>query len=78
MIGRHSGASRHATYRMPLYPLAPIVTLIALALIAVATWQDVEEGRPAIVATIIQIVIAAGYYLLVLRRRRWQAVVPTA
>lgn len=78
MIGRRSGASRHATYRMPLYPLAPIVTLIALALIAVATWQDVEEGRPAIVATIIQIVIAAGYYLLVLRRRRWQAVVPTA
>ena len=78
MIGRRSGASRHATYRMPLYPLAPIVTLIALALIAVATWQDVEEGRPAIVATIIQIVVAAGYYLLVLRRRRWQAVVPTA
>ncbi|WP_246248508.1 APC family permease [Sphingomonas hominis] len=78
MIGRRSGASRHATYRMPLYPLAPIVTLIALALITVATWQDVEEGRPAIVATMIQIVIATGYYLLVLRRRRWQAVVPTA
>jgi amino acid transporter len=78
MIGRRSGTSAHARYRMPLYPLAPIVTLIALAMITVATWQDVEEGRPAIVATIIQIVIAVGYYLLVLRRRRWQAVVPTA
>ncbi|WP_019516782.1 APC family permease [Sphingomonas sp. Mn802worker] len=78
MVGRHSGASRHATYHMPLYPLAPIVTLVALALITVATWQDVAEGRPAIIATIIQIIIAAGYYLLILRRRRWQAVVPTA
>lgn len=76
MVGRRTGATAHAGYRMPLYPLAPVVTLVALAAIAWATWVDVEEGRPAILATAAQIAIAAGYYRLVLRRRGWAVVVP--
>ena len=78
VVGRRSGATAHARYRMPLYPLAPAVTFVALAGVAWATWCDVEEGRPAIVATLVQIALAAGYYLLVLRRRGWTAVVPPA
>ncbi|QNE31244.1 APC family permease [Sphingomonas sp. NBWT7] len=76
IVGRRKGTTGHGRYRMPLYPLAPIVTLIALALITWATWFDPEEGRPAIIATLVQIAIAAGYYLLVLRPRRWTAIIP--
>ena len=77
VIGRRTGATGHALYRMPLYPLAPVVTFVALALIAWAAWLDPAEGRPAILATLVQVAIAAGYYWLVLRRKGWTAVVPT-
>lgn len=76
IVGRRKRRTEHARYRMPLYPLAPIVTLIALVLITWATWFDLEEGRPAIIATLVQIAIAAGYYVLVLRPRRWTAIIP--
>jgi amino acid transporter len=76
IVGRRRGSTAHARYRMPWYPLAPIVTIVALVLITWATWFDLEEGRPAIIATIVQIVIAAGYYWFVLRRRSWNAVIP--
>jgi amino acid transporter len=72
MAGRRSGASAHALYRMPLYPLAPIVTLIALGYITWTSWLDVDEGRPGLIATAAQIVVAAGYYWFVLRRRAWE------
>lgn len=77
IVGRRGGKTDHARYRMPLYPLAPIVTLIALVAITAATWFDLDEGRPAIIATLVQIAVAAGYYWLVLRRRNWTAVIPS-
>jgi hypothetical protein len=49
---------------------------VALALITWAAWLDPAEGRPAILATLAQIAIAAGYYWLFLRRKGWTAVVP--
>ncbi len=73
IAGRRGGATAHARYRMPLYPLAPAVTLIALAGIACATCLDPEDGRPAMLATAAQVALAAAYYLLVLRRRGWTA-----
>jgi amino acid transporter len=77
IVGRRRGTTAHARYRMPLFPLAPVVTIVALVLITWATWFDLEEGRPAIIATLVQIVIAAGYYWLVLRPRKWNAVIPS-
>jgi len=77
IVARRGGQTTRAPYRMPLYPLAPAVTFVGLALITWATWLDVEEGRPALIATAAQIALAAAYYRLVLRRRGWQAVVPT-
>ena len=76
MVGRRTGATSHAAYRMPLYPLAPLVTFAALALVTWAAWLDPEEGRAAILATGAQIAIAVGYYRLVLRRKGWTARVP--
>jgi len=74
MAGRRNGASAHAPYRMPFYPIAPIVTLLALAYVAWTSWLDVEEGRPGLIATAIQIVGSILWYKLVLARRgQWKA-----
>ena len=62
---------------MPLYPLAPLVTIGALFYVTWTNWMDVGTGRPALYATVAQIAVAAGYYWLVLRRRgRWTVHVP--
>ena len=69
LIGRRSGATAHAAYKMPWFPLAPTVTIAALALVFWASWLDTDVGRPGLIATAAQIVLAALYYLLILRRR---------
>ncbi|PAX09785.1 amino acid transporter [Sphingomonas lenta] len=78
VAGRGSERSAHAPYRMPLYPLAPAVTLAALAYVAWVGWWDLEEGRPALIATGAQVMLALGYYRLVLRRRgEWTVRAPS-
>ena len=69
LVGRRSGATAHAAYRMPLFPLAPLVTIAGIGGILWASWLDTETGRPGLIATAVQIAVAALYYLLVLRRR---------
>jgi amino acid transporter len=69
IVGRRSGATDHAIYRMPIFPLAPVFTLLALVSVVYANWMDPEEGRPAMIATAAQIVAAAAYYWLLIRRR---------
>jgi hypothetical protein len=54
---------------MPLFPLAPVFVLLALAYVVYANWIDPEEGRPGMIATAAQILLAAAYYWLVLKRR---------
>ena len=69
IVGRARDKTTHAPYRMPLYPLAPIVTFVALGYVLVTNWIDPDDGRPALIATAAQIVLSAAYYLFVLRRR---------
>jgi len=69
IVGRRSGATHHAPYRMPWFPLAPVLTLIALAGVVVVNWQDAEQGRPGLIATAVQMAASALYYWFVLRRR---------
>lgn len=76
MVGRHTGATGGAGYRMPLYPLAPLLTLAALGYVTWTSWLDPAEGRPALIATAVQIGGSAAYYWLVLRRRGWSATLP--
>lgn len=80
IVGRTRGASAHAPYRMPLFPLAPVLTLAALAGVVVVNGLDPEEGRPGLIATAAQMALAAAYYALVLRRRPggWVARAPAA
>jgi amino acid transporter len=69
MVGRRTGATARAAYRMPWFPLAPLITIAALALVLWASWLDPETGRPGVTATAVQMLLAALYYALVLRRR---------
>jgi amino acid transporter len=79
LVGRYGGASRHAEYRMRFFPLAPLLTLAASAFVIWASWLDPEEGRPALIATAAQLVLALAYYKLVLRRRgAWAVIVPSS
>jgi amino acid transporter len=79
VVGRHKGSSAHAHYRMPLYPLAPLTTFVALAYVIWTSWQDVAEGRPGLIVTAGQILLSALYYWLVLRRRGlWRPHIPEA
>lgn len=77
MVGRRSGATAHARYRMPLYPLAPVITLVALAYVVWTSWLDPDEGRPGLIMTAAQIAGSAAYYWFVLRPRgAWNVHVP--
>ena len=77
MVGRRRGTTAHAPYRMPLYPLAPVITLIALAYVVYTSWLDLDEGRPGLIMTAVQIAGSAAYYWFVLRRRGgWSVHVP--
>lgn len=73
MAGRRSGASAHAPYRMPLYPIAPVVTLLALAYVVWTSWLDAAEGRSGLIATAAQIAGSVLWYKFVLcRRGQWK------
>lgn len=77
MAGRRSGVLADAPFKSPLYPLMPVITLLALGYIFWLNWQDVEEGRPGLLMTGLQVVLSALYYWLVLRRRgEWDVHVP--
>jgi amino acid transporter len=69
IAGRRSGATGHALYKMPLFPVAPVFVLLALAGVVYATWMDPEEGRPGMIATGAQILAAAAYYWVLVKRR---------
>ena len=69
IVGRRTGSTAHAPYRMPLYPAAPLLTLVALGYVIWTNWLDTDIGRPGLIATAVQMLVSAAYYLLVLRRR---------
>jgi amino acid transporter len=69
IAGRMTGATAHAAYRMPLFPLAPAFALVALAYVIWANWADPSVGRPSLVFSLALLVVAAGYFLLLRRRR---------
>jgi L-asparagine transporter-like permease len=55
---------------MPWFPLAPVLTLIALVGVVIVNWQDSAQGRPGLIATAVQMAASALYYWFVLRRRK--------
>jgi len=72
IAGRRSGATAHAAYRMPLYPLIPIAALIVLAGIVWTSLGDAAVGRPGLFATAAIVAVSLGYYRFALHGRgRW-------
>ncbi len=69
IAGRRKCLTDDAPYRMPLYPLAPVVTLVALGYVVWTSWQGGWEERVGLVVTASQLVGSVIYYELVLRRR---------
>jgi amino acid transporter len=69
IAGRWRGTSCHAAYRMPLYPLMPILALLALGYIFYENWMDPDAGRPSLYANLAVIALSLFYYVFVLRRR---------
>ncbi len=69
IAGRVNGSTDAGHYRMPLFPLAPAVSLLALAAVVAADLFDPEIGRPSLIANAAAMALAVAYYWLVLRRR---------
>ncbi|WP_433261880.1 APC family permease [Actinosynnema sp. CS-041913] len=67
--GRRNGSTAHAAYRMPWFPVAPVLALAALAYVVWQNAMDPVIGRPSLAITAGIGVAAALYYLLVVRRR---------
>jgi len=73
IVGRANQSTLIGHYRMPLYPLPPIVVMLALIYIVYETWFDLTLGRPSLIITGVILVLAAIYYLLFLsRKKNWQ------
>lgn len=69
LVGRRRGTIAHGHYRMPFFPLAPIAALLMMVYVVYTNWLDPVIGRPSLITTVAIIILSAGYYALVLRRR---------
>ncbi|MEV8636747.1 APC family permease [Streptosporangium sp. NPDC051023] len=73
ITGRRNGSTAHAVYRMPWFPVAPILALVAIGYVAYRNFLDPAVGRPSLYITVGIAVVFAAYYMLVLRRRgEWE------
>jgi amino acid transporter len=69
IVGRRTGRTAHAQYRMPLHPWPSILGLLGLGYVIYASAIDPDVGRPSLIATVAVIGASAAYYWLVLRRK---------
>ena len=69
IVGRRSGASHHAAYRMPLYPLWPVLGLLALTYIFYTSALDPSVGQQSLITNAAVIVVSLIYYAVVHHRK---------
>jgi amino acid transporter len=62
IAGRRTRSTSGGVYRMPLYPLAPLLGLAALGGVIFVSWSDPHEGRPGLVATALVIAVSLLVY----------------
>lgn len=71
IVGRRTGATAHADYKMPLFPAAPVIVIISLLYVAVQLW----DANPwQIIIALVALGIGYVYYAAYLRPRhatRW-------
>ena len=69
MIGRRNGTTAGTHAAAPLFPLGPIVVLLALAGVLWADMLDEEAGLKGLLATLAIVAVGAAYYRCVVRNR---------
>ena len=69
IAGRRTGSTSHAGWRMPLFPLAPALALVALVGVVWTSLLDPVSGRPGLMATAAVIAVSVALYHFVLRPR---------
>jgi len=69
IVGRNTGATDHAVYRMPLYPFWPVLGLVALAYVICLDAMDPSSGQPSLIINVAAVVAAVGYYAVIVRRK---------
>ena len=69
IAGRTTGTTKHAVYRMPLYPFWPVLGLLALAYVFYTSAIDPDIGRPSLLINSVVMVVALAYYGLRVRRK---------
>ncbi len=70
LVGRANGATAHGHYRMPLFPFAPILALVALAGVIWGSWLDAAQSRISLFENAAIMLAFAAYYLVVLKPRK--------
>jgi amino acid transporter len=66
-VGRRTGVTSHAPYKMPAYPLAPVVVMAALVYVTTQVW----EGNPwQVIITLSALAVGYLYYFAYLHPRR--------
>ncbi|WP_428395841.1 APC family permease [Lichenicoccus sp.] len=77
MIGRRNNSTAQTHARMKLFPLPPLLALLALAGVLWADMLDPAAGLPGLLVTVAMLCAGVGYYLLVVRRRNiWRHYAP--
>ncbi|WP_158891089.1 APC family permease [Amycolatopsis anabasis] len=69
IAGRRNGSTAGGAYRMPWFPVAPVLALAALAYVVYQNALDARIGRPSLFVTAGIVLLALLYYVGVLRRR---------
>ena len=69
IAGRRNGATAHALCKIPLYPLPPVLALVAFAYIVFTNGTNPETGLTSFLATAVILTASALHYQLALRTR---------
>jgi len=70
IVGRSTGATDRAVYRMPFYPLWPVLGLAALAgVFWTGAAGSKEGGPPSLIIYAAMAIVALGYYAIIVRRK---------
>jgi amino acid transporter len=68
LVGRWRQSTAHGHYRMPSFPMAPVIALLMMCYVVYTSWLDPVVGRPSLLVTLGVMTASALYYLLVIRR----------
>ncbi|HEX4701386.1 MAG TPA: APC family permease [Pseudonocardiaceae bacterium] len=67
IVGRRRGTTAGAAYRMPAWPLAPVIVILALGYVTYQLWQG---NRWQVIITVAALLVGYAYYYLYLYRQR--------